>query len=75
MNIKKKYKKKLNIQKILKKKKKDPKIEPMITEVNKEKIKILDASPNNIYMKEGYPLDFKQLASIFQIIKEKIFRC
>ncbi len=28
----------------------------MITEVNKEKIKILDASLSNIYMKEGYPL-------------------
>ena len=59
------------IENFKKEKKKDPKLEPMITEVNKEKIKILDASPSNIYMKEGYPLYFRWLASIFQIIKEK----
>ncbi len=45
----------------------------MITEVNKEKIKILDASPSNIYMKEGYPLYFRWLASINK--RKKYFRC
>ena len=52
-------------------KKKDPKLEPIIKEVNTEKIKILDASPSNINMKEGYPLYFRWLSSIFQIIKDR----
>ena len=59
------------IENFKKEKKKDPKLEPLITEVNMEKKKIFDASPSNINMKDGYPLYFRWLASIYQIIKDK----
>ena len=54
-----KYKKEKN-----KKDKKPP-------ETNPEKIKIVESLPSNISMKDGYPLYFRWIASIFQIIKDR----
>ena len=40
-------------------------------ETNPEKIKIVESLPSDISMKDGYPLYFRWIASIFQIIKDR----
>ena len=52
-------------------KKKNKNLEPRITEVNMEKLKINEASPSKINMKESYPIYCRWLASIFEIIKDR----
>ena len=52
-------------------KKKNKNLQPTITEVNTEKLKLNEASPSCINMKDGYPLYCRWLASIFEIIRER----
>ena len=52
-------------------KKKNKNLQPTITEVNTEKLKISEANPSRIRMKDGYPLYCRWLASIFEIIRDR----
>ena len=52
-------------------KKKNKNLQPTITEVNREKLKISEASPSRINMKDTYPIYCKWLASILEIIRER----
>ena len=52
-------------------KKKNKNLQLTITEVNREKLKISEASPSRINMKDTYPIYCKWLASILEIIRER----